>query len=247
MASAPFSSWKPDDRAEVDVGEHVARDDEEPLVELVAGVQHRAGRPERGLLGRVDHAHAELGAVAEVRADRVGHEGDGDDDLAEAVLAQQEDDVLHHRPVGHRQHRLGLVGGERAQAGALTARHDHRLHAGTPVRRGWPRRPTAPGPASAARAGCDVGGRGDPGQREPGSAGHPGEVPDGRPASRPGRGRAGRPGRRTSARRCPALPTHRTSMRAAPRAARSEHHRPDQRLAAEGERRRTRPARRRAR
>ena len=44
------------DGAKVDVGEDVARDDEEPLVELVAGVQHRARRAERRLLGGVDHA-----------------------------------------------------------------------------------------------------------------------------------------------------------------------------------------------
>ena len=89
MASAPCSSWNVDDRAEVDVGEHVAGDDEEALVELVHGVAHRAGRAERRLLGGVDHPHAELGAVAEVGADGVGQEGDGDDDLVEAVPLQQ--------------------------------------------------------------------------------------------------------------------------------------------------------------
>ena len=116
---------------QVDVGEHVAGDDQEPLVELVPGVAHRAGRAERGGLGGVDHADAELGAVAEVGPDGVGHEGHGDHDVLEAVLAQQVDHVLHHRDVGHGQHRLGLVGGERAQPGALAAGHDHRLHAGT--------------------------------------------------------------------------------------------------------------------
>ena len=69
------------------------------------------------LLGGVDHPHAELGAVAEVGADGVGHEGDGDDDLVEAVPAQQVDDVLHHRPVGQRQHRLGLVATSAGAAG----------------------------------------------------------------------------------------------------------------------------------
>ena len=89
-----------DDGRQVDVGEDVARDDEEALVELVHGVAHRARRAERRLLGGVHHAHAELGAVAEVGADGVGQEGHGDDDLVEPVLAQEAHDVLHHRPVG---------------------------------------------------------------------------------------------------------------------------------------------------
>ena len=143
-----------DDRAEVDVGEHVAGDHEEALVELVHGVAHRAGGAERRLLGGVDHAHAELGAVAEVGADGVGQEGDGDDDLVEAVPLQQVDDVLHHRPVDQRQHRLGRVRGERAQPGALAAGHDHGLHRAEPTL-------AAGGPAarpsrSAARADRDV-------------------------------------------------------------------------------------------
>ena len=70
---------------------------------------------------------AEVRAVAEVRPDVVGHEGDRDHDLVEAVTAQEVDDVFHHRLVGQRHHRLGQVRGERAQAGALAARHDDRL------------------------------------------------------------------------------------------------------------------------
>ena len=75
-----------DDGAEVDVGEHVAGDHEEALVELGHGVADRAGGAERRLLGGVDHPHAVVGAVAEVGADVVGQEGHRDDDLVEAVL-----------------------------------------------------------------------------------------------------------------------------------------------------------------
>ena len=113
---------------EVDIGEHVARDHEERLVELVARVAHRAGGAQGRLLGGVHHPHAELGPVAEVRADGVGHEGHGHDDVVEAVLLQQPHDVLHHRPVGQRDHRLGLVRRERSEAGALAPGHDDRLH-----------------------------------------------------------------------------------------------------------------------
>ena len=105
-----------DDRAEVDVGEHVAGDDEEAFLQFVHGVADAARRTQRGLLGGVDHAHPELAAVPEVGADRVGEIGDGYDNLVDAMLAQQVDDVFHHRPVGQRNHRLGQVGGQGAQA-----------------------------------------------------------------------------------------------------------------------------------
>ena len=178
VARAPLASWKSTTRGQVDVGEDVARDDDEPLVELVPGVQHRPGRAERGGLGGVDHADPELRAVAEIAADGVGHEGDRDHDVLEAVLAQQADDVLHHGPVGHGQHRLRLVRGEGAEAGALAAGHDQRFHGsislrtypaggpGTPevAAPGGPRRPRGT-PAPAPPPG--QGGRGPPARRRP--------------------------------------------------------------------------------
>ena len=132
-----------DDAGEVDVGEHVAGDHEEALVELVHGVADRAGRAQRLLLGGVDHPHAELGAVAEVGADVVGQVGDGDHDVVEAVPLQQLDDVLHHRLVGQREHRFRGVRGQGTQAAALTAGHDHGLHEAEPTR-ARPVGPTGP-------------------------------------------------------------------------------------------------------
>ena len=116
------------ERAEVDVGEHVAGDHEERVVELVDGVAHRTGGAEGRVLGGVTHADAEVGAVTEVVADLVGEERHGDDDVVEAVLREQVDDVLHHRLVGQRHHRFRRVAGERAQAGALTTGQDDCLH-----------------------------------------------------------------------------------------------------------------------
>ena len=118
-----------DDLGEVDVGDDVAGDDEEALVEVLLGVAHRAGGAERRRLVGVDDLHAVVGAVTELVLDGVGQERHRHDDLVEAVAAQQVDDVLHHRPVGDRQHRLRGVRGERAQAGALAAGHDDGLHA----------------------------------------------------------------------------------------------------------------------
>src|SRR4029450_6079402 len=51
---------------------------------------------------------------------------------------------LHDGPVAQREHGLRLVGGERAQAGALPASHDHRLH------RRPPRSPLGPGRSTGA-------------------------------------------------------------------------------------------------
>ena len=106
-----------DDRAEVDVGQHVAGDDEEAFVELGARVADRTGGAERRVFRRVPHADTELGAVAEVGADVVGEERECDDDLVDAVLAQQRDDVLHHRDIRDRQHRLGRRQRQGTQAG----------------------------------------------------------------------------------------------------------------------------------
>ena len=136
-----------DDPAEIDVGEHVAGDHEERLVELGHRVAHRAGGAERRFLGGVAHPHAELRAVAEVGADVVRHERDRHDDVVEAVPGEELHDVLHHRHVRDRHHRLGLVARERAQPRAFTAGQDHCLHAptSTPARAARPSR-------SAARA-----------------------------------------------------------------------------------------------
>ena len=120
-----------DDGVEVDVGQDVAGDDHEGVVELGGGVADRSRRPQRRLLGGVAHLHAELGAVAEVVADVAGQEGDGDHDVVEAVVGQAAHDMLHQRPVGHGHHRLGQVGGERPQAGALAAGHHDGFHEAT--------------------------------------------------------------------------------------------------------------------
>ena len=86
MASASRSAWKSAIAPRSMSVSNVAGDDEEALVQLVAGVEDRPGGAERPL-GGVHHPHAELGAVAEVVADVVGHEGHGDHDVVEAVPA----------------------------------------------------------------------------------------------------------------------------------------------------------------
>ena len=67
-------------------------------------------------------------AIAEVLPDRVREVVQVGDHLVEAVAVEQVEDVLHHRAVEHRHHRLGDLVGQRAQAGAEARREDHRSH-----------------------------------------------------------------------------------------------------------------------
>ena len=120
-----------DERAEIDVAERVAGDDEERLVEQAAGEADGAGGAERQLLDRVLDVQVERLAVAEVASDRLRHERERDHDVVEAVTTQQLEDVLDARLADDRDHRLGLVRGERAQARPLATRHHDRLHAAT--------------------------------------------------------------------------------------------------------------------
>ena len=120
-----------DDLVQVDVAERVTRDDEERLVQAVGGEPHRTGGPERALLDRVLDVQPEAAAVAEIGADRLWQESDGDDDVGESVLAQQLEDVLHARLADDRHHRLRLVGRQRPKPRALSSRHHHSSHART--------------------------------------------------------------------------------------------------------------------
>ena len=131
VTAAFFSRWHSTSFAEVDVAERVAGDDEERLVELVGGEADRAGRAERRLLDRVRDVDAERVAVAEVAADRLRQERDRDDDVVEAVRAQQLEDVLHARLADDRHHRLRLVRRQRPQPRALAAGHDDGFHVAT--------------------------------------------------------------------------------------------------------------------
>ena len=120
---------EPDHLGQVHVGQRVAGDDQERVVlERVLGVLDRAGRAERRLLRRVLQRHADVLAVAEVVPHQRRQELDGDDRLLHPVPLQQPEHVLHDRPVHHRQQRLGLVGGHRAEPGALAACHHDGLH-----------------------------------------------------------------------------------------------------------------------
>ncbi len=113
---------------EVEVGEHVAVEQQEALVEHRLGELQRPRRAAR--VGLLDEAQAdpEPRAVAQHVAHRGGEEAAGHDHVLDAVRAQPFDHVHDERPVHERHERLGHGGGQRAQTGALAADEDHGLH-----------------------------------------------------------------------------------------------------------------------
>jgi hypothetical protein len=117
-------------RGQVEVGDVIAGDDQEGVVEEVLGVLDASRRAERLVLRGVRERHAEVRSIAEVMADDAREELDGGHDLGDAVLPEEQQDVLHHGPAHDGQHRLRLIGGEGAQPGALAPAHDHAFHRG---------------------------------------------------------------------------------------------------------------------
>ncbi len=119
-----------DDAGQIEVGERVSADDQEGVVQQVLGQTDRTGGAGRCLFHRVVDMHAQLAAVTEMVADEARQEGQGDHDLIDPMSLHQFQDVLDGGFVDHGDHRLGLVGGQRPQPGALTACHDDCLHLG---------------------------------------------------------------------------------------------------------------------
>ena len=115
-------------RAEVEVGEDVAVEHEEALVEEVLGVLQRARGAAR--LGLLDEAQpdAELRPVAEHVAHAGGEEAARHDHVVDAVAAQPLEHVDDERPVDERHDRLGDGRRQGPQSRPLPAHEDHRLH-----------------------------------------------------------------------------------------------------------------------
>ena len=224
VASAPLSSWKSTTAGQVDVGQDVAGDHDEALVELVPGVEHRSGRAERRLLGGVDHADAELGAVAEVAADGVGHEGHGDHDVGDAVAGA----AGRRRAPSSGRLAIGSIGlgwlevSGRSRVPSPPAMITAFTMASSLVVPTLRRAAAAVGQGPAGRDQVRRTG-GDPRQGQARDARRPRRPRGSAPASRRCRGRAGRPGRRTSSPKVPALPTHSTSIRAGPEGGQQQH------------------------
>jgi hypothetical protein len=115
-------------RGDVDVGQHVAVEHQEAVLEQVLGVLQRAGRAARLGLDDVAQAQAERLALAEGLADLRRLEAAAQDDVVDPVPAQPFEHVHQERPVDERDDRLGLPRRQRPQARALPTDEDHRLH-----------------------------------------------------------------------------------------------------------------------
>ena len=91
--------------------------------------------PRSSVLLRPADRHAERRAVAEVARDQLREGVDVDADLTDVVSGQQVQQVMEHRPVRDRHHRLGQEVGERPEPRAEAGGHDHRLHPARPAPR----------------------------------------------------------------------------------------------------------------
>ena len=95
---AVFLAVVGDGFVEVDVGERVAADDEEGVVpEVLFGLLHAARRSERRIFHRIDDIDAPLGAIAEIAFDLIRQVVQRDYDVGDAVLLEQQHDMLHDR------------------------------------------------------------------------------------------------------------------------------------------------------
>ena len=122
-----------DERADVEVGEHVAVADDQPLVDALRREADAARGPERLRL----LAEAEPGrrtgppprwVVGEVLAERLGEVAERKHDVVDAVAREPGELAIEERQVRDRQQPLGRLVGERPEARPLTTDEDDRLH-----------------------------------------------------------------------------------------------------------------------
>ena len=120
-------------RGQVEVGENVAVEGEEALVQavakLVGGEADRAGGAAPLGLDHVgDRDPGSLLLAGQRLAQHVGQEAAGEDDLGYAVARQPLDHVGEEGPVDQRQRRLRHGLGQRSQPRPLPTYQDDRLH-----------------------------------------------------------------------------------------------------------------------
>ena len=151
MASAPRASWNATKAGDVEVGEDVAVEHQEPPVDTRRRGREAdgAGRVERLGLDRVVQAGA--GAVVRGRRrERVRPVPEREHHVVDAVVDEVADDVIDHRPVHDREHLLGrgVVSG-RSRVPNPPTRTTARIGPAPVVpwsgRRGRGRPPVAPG------------------------------------------------------------------------------------------------------
>ena len=108
----------PDD---AQVGEHVAVEGEESVVEQVLGELDAAGGAAGFGLGQVAEPGSTGLTLAQYRLELVGEEAAGEDDVIDAVECKPFDHEGQKGPVHEGEDRLRCLGRERAKTGALAA------------------------------------------------------------------------------------------------------------------------------
>jgi len=122
-------AMQPDDRAEVDLRQHVAVENHDGFREVVAGIPDGAGGPEWRRLDDVPDLDAQLRPVPEDLLDAAGLIVEAEDDLVDLRhLLQQVELIVEKRPVEDRDNRFWRVDGERPQPRPLPSGEKDRLH-----------------------------------------------------------------------------------------------------------------------
>jgi hypothetical protein len=116
------------ERGQVEVGEHVAVQGEESLLQMRRGEPDRAGGAARLRLRDPGETGTAGLTVAEDLPKGVGQEAAGEDDLLDTVAVEPLDQVGEEGAVHQRQDRLRDRLGQRAQPRPLPAYQDDRLH-----------------------------------------------------------------------------------------------------------------------
>jgi hypothetical protein len=119
-----------DDLRQVDVGQGIARDDDEGVIERVADLADGAASTERRLLDAVFEPHPDRAAVTKAVLDLRREVLQRDERVVDAVALEEIEDVAKARLIDDRDHRLGPIDRQGAQAAPLAAGHDHGLHYG---------------------------------------------------------------------------------------------------------------------
>jgi hypothetical protein len=113
----------------VHVGQRVAGDQDEGVVEPVGEALDATGRAEQLVLPLQVDAHAVYPRLLAVSLEeRVRQVVDVDADFLDAVLRQKVEDVLDDRGVHHGGHGLGDLTRQRKEPGSLASRQSHRFH-----------------------------------------------------------------------------------------------------------------------
>ncbi|OPZ78030.1 MAG: hypothetical protein BWY79_00934 [Actinobacteria bacterium ADurb.Bin444] len=123
-----------DHSGEIEVGQRVAGDDHESVVENGGSVLDRARSAERALFNGIFDAHAQGRPVPKVRPDHFGHEGDGHDHMFNSVSMEKIEYVFGRGLIAHGHHRFGNVGGKWTESRPLTSSHDDGFHSALPSR-----------------------------------------------------------------------------------------------------------------